>query len=87
MKPTKSEETLLKQVQDLPEEAVRQIIDFAQFLRQKQTYNNEDAADTTSMSVSQTAHLEEEFADYQQLYPRTNDPAMEQSSQVATLWQ
>jgi hypothetical protein len=70
MKPTKSEETLLKQVQDLPEEAVRQIIDFAQFLRRKHSYNNEDATDTTSLSMSQTAHLEEEFSGYQQLYPR-----------------
>lgn len=71
MIPTTLEEALLKQTQGLPEEAVRQVIDFAHFLRQKQTYLHDNVAvEITTMSEAQIAHLEKEFEDYQQLYPR-----------------
>ena len=37
--------------------------------RAQSRLDDNDAAETAAMSVSQTAHLEEEFADYQRLYP------------------
>ena len=75
MNPTVLEKTLLQQTQELPEEAIQQLIDFARFLRSKQgkTTENDITTELKQMSSTQTAHLEEEFEGYQQMYPRERE--------------
>ena len=71
MIPTALEKALLEQTRKLPEESVQQLINFAQFLQQKQAAATKDdiATELTTLSFAQVAHLEEEFENYQQIYP------------------
>jgi serine/threonine protein phosphatase PrpC len=66
------EEELLKNTKGLPKEALEEIIDFIQFVRKKKLKDANDNISTelTSLSASQTEHLEQEFKDYKKLYPR-----------------
>jgi hypothetical protein len=66
------EEELIRYAKGLPEDALQEILDFIQFLRQKRINKPADnlTAELSSLSASQTAHLEEEFEDYKKLYPR-----------------
>lgn len=65
------EEELLKNTKGLPKEALQEIIDFVQFIRQKKLEESPDDinAALSSLSASQTGHLEQEFQDYKDLYP------------------
>ncbi|PSR06222.1 MAG: hypothetical protein BRD49_01610 [Bacteroidetes bacterium SW_10_40_5] len=66
------EKELLKNTKGLPKEALEEIIDFVQFVRQKKFKNTNDniSAELKSLSTSQTEHLDQEFKDYKKLYPR-----------------
>ena len=66
------EEELIKNTKGLPKEALEEIIDFIQFVRHKKLKEPQDniTAELSSLSASQTEHLEKEFKDYKALYPR-----------------
>ncbi|HET8865550.1 MAG TPA: hypothetical protein VFM80_07615 [Gracilimonas sp.] len=65
------EKELIKYTKGLPKEALKEILEFAQFVRQKRIKKSADSisGELSSLSDSQTAHLEEEFNDYKKLYP------------------
>ena len=64
------EKTLLEYTKGLPKEAMQEILDFVQFIRQKHMKKKDSIkAELTRLGQSQTAHLEEEFKDYRKLYP------------------
>ncbi len=64
------EKELLRHTKGLPKDVLQEIIDFIQFLRQKKMIDkNNIMVKRTQLSASQTAHLEEEFKDYKQIYP------------------
>lgn len=69
------EKALLAQTQELPEEAVQQLVDFAQFLGQKQSHSVESSStsELTVLAADQVKHLEEEFENYRQRYPREDE--------------
>ena len=52
--------------------SLEEIIDFAQFLRQKEDAKSSDniTSEPSTLSYSQDAHVEEEFKDYKQRYSR-----------------
>ena len=60
-----------RQTEDLPEEILREILDFIQFLRiKKQTDNIDLSAELSQLNLSEQSHLEEEFKDYKTVYPK-----------------
>lgn len=65
------EKELIRYSKGLPEDALQEILDFIQFIRQKRLKKPVDdvTAELSDLSFSQTAHVEEEFKDYKQLYP------------------
>lgn len=71
MNTTQLENELLRYTKGLSKEALREVIDFVQFLRQKRikSSSNSLSQDLSIMSSEQTVHLEEEFKDYKKLYP------------------
>ena len=71
MNTTQLENELLRYTKGLSKEALREVIDFVQFLRQKRlkSSSNSLSQDFSIMSSEQTFHLEEEFKDYKKLYP------------------
>lgn len=66
------EKELLQNTKDLPKEALQEVIDFVRFLRHKIARQSSDYInlETSSLNSSQIIHLEEEFENYQKLYPR-----------------
>ena len=71
MNTTQLENELLRYTKGLSKEALREVIDFVQFLRQKRlkSASNSLTQDLSIMSFEQTKHLEEELKDYKKLYP------------------
>ena len=71
MNTTQLENELLRYTKGLSQEALREVIDFVQFLRQKRlkSASNSLTKDLSLMSSEQTSHLEDEFKDYKKLYP------------------
>jgi hypothetical protein len=71
MNTTQLKNELLKYTSGLSKEALREVIDFVQFLRQKRRHETSDSLteNLSVMSSEQTSHLEEEFEDYKKLYP------------------
>ncbi len=64
------ENELLRYTKGLSNETLQEIIDFVQFLRQKQKKAATNLTQELSkMSVEQTSHLEKEFEDYKKKYP------------------
>lgn len=65
------EQELMRYLKELPEDALREILDFVQFVRQKRLKTPPDniTAELSDLSSSQTAHVEEEFKDYKTLFP------------------
>ena len=65
------EKTLYKYTKGLPQDALQEILDFVQFIRQRSSKKVSDKppAKKSNLSVSQTSHLEEEFKNYKQLFP------------------
>jgi len=62
------EKAVLEYSKGLPKEALKEILDFIQFIRQKKSPDNV-TSELTRLDSSQAIHLEEEFKDYRQLYP------------------
>jgi len=70
MTPAQLEKALLEYTKGLPKEAMREILDFVQLIRQRGMKNrNSIRAELTRLNQSQAAHLEKEFKDYRKLYP------------------
>ena len=66
-----SEEVLLEKFKILPTNRKQELLDFAEFLEQKENEQNilieQDLAD---LEEGEMQHLELEFENYEQLYPR-----------------
>ena len=62
------EKAVLEYTKGLPKEALKEILDFIQFIRQKKSSDNL-TSELTRLNSLQIQHLEEEFQDYRQLYP------------------
>lgn len=71
MNTTQLENELLRYTKGLSKEALREVIDFVLFLRQKRlkSSTNNLTQDLSIMNEEQTEHLEKEFKDYKKLYP------------------
>jgi hypothetical protein len=71
MKLSKLESELIRCTKGLPKDVLREILDFAQFIRFKKMNKSTDnlTKELYLLSTSETEHLEEEFKDYKKLYP------------------
>lgn len=71
MNTTQLENELLRYTKGLSKEALREVIDFVLFLRQKRLKSptNNLTQDLSIMNEEQTEHLEMEFKDYKKHYP------------------
>jgi Protein of unknown function (DUF2281) len=66
-----SEEVLLETFKILPAGRQQELLDFAEFLTQKENENNALIEnDLATFGQSELQHLEIEFENYEQLYPR-----------------
>jgi hypothetical protein len=66
-----SEEVLLETFKILPAGRQQELLDFAEFLTQKENeYNSLIENDLATLEQSGLQHLEIEFENYEQLYPR-----------------
>ncbi len=66
-----SEEALLEKFKILPAGRKRELLDFAEFLEQKEKESNESISEgLADLEKSELQHLEMEFENYEQLYPR-----------------
>ncbi len=66
-----SEEALLEKFKILPAGRKRELLDFAEFLTQKENGNNAlIERDLAIFEQGELQHLEMEFENYEQLYPR-----------------
>ena len=68
------EQIIIAGVRNLPPERQREVADFVYFLRQREEndaeYQQLIEADLAALEAGELKHLEEEFEDYEQLYPR-----------------
>ena len=66
-----SEEVLLEKFKILPINRKQELLDFAEFLTQKENENNAlIEQDLATFEQGELHHLEMEFENYEQLYPR-----------------
>ncbi len=66
-----SEEVLLEKFKILPVNRKQELLDFAEFLTQKEDENNAlIEKNIAAFAQSELQHLEMEFENYEQLYPR-----------------
>jgi hypothetical protein len=74
MNETNYEQLIVAGIRRLPLEKLREVADFVFFLRQKEedpaAYQQLIESDLGDLEASELKHLEEEFTDYEQLYPR-----------------
>lgn len=73
------EQLIVSGIKGLPPEMLREVADFVYFLRRRaidpESFAEEQyrillEEDLSNLNESETKHLEEEFADYDNLYPR-----------------
>lgn len=71
MKTETLEKQLMLTTKGLSKYDLQEIIDFAQFIRQKKIKKSTDnlTLELSSLNNAQLQHLDEEFIDYQNLYP------------------
>jgi hypothetical protein len=66
-----SEEVLLEKFKILPTNRKQELLEFAEFLTQKENENNAlIEQDLATFGQGELQHLEMEFENYEQLYPR-----------------
>lgn len=74
MNQTNYEQTIVAGIRRLSPERQREVADFVYFLRQRdeqdKSYNELIEQDLSDFESAELKHLEEEFADYEQLHPR-----------------
>jgi len=71
------EKLILKETKGLPPNAINEVLDFIQFIKKKKVKKKREDIfkDSLSLELSlldkrELSHLEEEFKDYKELYPR-----------------
>lgn len=71
------EKLILKETRELPHYALNEILDFIQFIKEKKLKKKREDIfkDSLSLELSllnkkESSHLEEEFKDYKEIYPR-----------------
>ena len=71
------EKYILKETKGLPPDAINEILDFIQFIKKKKVKKKREniVKDNLNYELSildkrELSHLEEEFKDYKELYPR-----------------
>ncbi len=65
------ENQIIQNSKGLPGDMLQEILDFIQFLKFKKAGAITDSVQTArSRFAAETAHLEDEFADYKNVYPR-----------------
>ena len=74
MSKTELQNEIVKTTEELPEALVKEILDFAEFLLNKQSQISSESlkSDIALMSRSEVSHLESEFELYKTLYPKVN---------------
>lgn len=79
MNTTSYEKIIVSGIKGLPAETLREIADFVYFLRRRaadpKSFEDEQfhalvGEDLSGLDESELEHLEEEFADYESVYPR-----------------
>lgn len=74
MSQTNYEQTIVAGIRHLSPERQREVADFVYFLRQREeqdaSYEQLLQKDLADFEGAEFEHLEKEFADYEQLYPR-----------------
>ena len=75
MNQTNYEQIIVAGIRRLSRERVREVADFVLFLRQREEngeneYQQLIEADLAELGENELKHLEEEFEDYDKLYPR-----------------
>ena len=72
-----TKELLIHEVQTLSESLAEQVLDYLQYLKMKKNkvsdeeiHNNWLVTELKQLSRDEEKHLEKEFANYEQLYPR-----------------
>ncbi|HPT04963.1 MAG TPA: hypothetical protein PLG86_07450 [Bacteroidales bacterium] len=66
------ENNILKFTKGLPSEALLEILDFIQFIRERKlpnSYNDNLKQELTKLDEVEASHVEEEFLNYKTLYP------------------
>jgi len=69
MKTEKPEQLVLDSMKGLPPQALAEVADFAEFLKQRGRKRRSLAGTLSELSRAEEAHLEEEFRDYDKRYP------------------
>jgi hypothetical protein len=66
------EKELFKQLEKLPKEALKEVLEFVKILRKKGVTVSGDhiKSELSLLNDTQLAHLEKEFEGYEELYPR-----------------
>ncbi len=79
MRTTSYEKIILSGIKGLPSDTLREIADFVYFVRRRaidpKSFEDEQfralvEEDLSSLNEAELEHLEEEFADYESVYPR-----------------
>lgn len=72
MNVTQIETQILQKTKGLPAEVLQEILDFVQFVRMRRLKSSSDdlSMELSVLDRSEIEHLEEEFKDYKELYPK-----------------
>ncbi len=60
---------ILKETKNLPDEMLKEVLDFVLFLKNKSDRPSSENLALSSMQQDELTHLEDEFANYKLLYP------------------
>ncbi len=66
---------ILQELKDLPVESLKEILDFIQFLKskkykRKKSFEKKIQTELDNLNKNSLIHLEEEFSNYREQYPR-----------------
>lgn len=66
------ETQILQNTKGLPADALQEILDFVQFIRERKLKSSSDdlSMKLSALDKSEAKHLEEEFKNYKELYPK-----------------
>ncbi|MBU2461580.1 hypothetical protein KKH65_01745 [bacterium] len=69
---TRTETQILQNTKGLPTDALQEILDFVQFIRVRKLKSSlgDLGMELSSLDRSEAGHLEEEFKNYKELYPK-----------------
>jgi len=64
------EKVIIQGIKDLPQQYLGEVADFVIFLRQKSRKSYDFKEELSLLNEQQINHLEEEFQDFEQLFPK-----------------